>query len=444
MPSQTYSPSAASAAPPDPAAARAARAEDAVYTKVTRRLVGFLFICFVFAFLDRINVGFAKMGMQADLGFSEAVFGLGAGIFFLSYFVLEVPSNMMLARFGARRWIARIMVSWGVLSVATLFVQTPTQFYVLRVLLGAAEAGFFPGVMLYLTQWYPAQRRSRVITLFMAAIPVASIFGGPLSGWILRAFDGHQHLSAWQWLYLIEGVPAVLLGVVTLWYLPDTIAHAKWLTSAEKQMLQQRVDADSRHAVAHRMSDAFKSPLVWLLALINFAFLAGITLAFWLPSLLRGAGVKDTVQIGWMVAVPYAVAIVGMLVLGRTSDATGERRWHTALPGLLCAAGIAAMPWALHDPALLLLTCTVAIGGNVVANALYWNLPTAVLTGAAATVGIAFINAFGQIAGFASPSLFGWLFTTTGSATLGLSILAACIAAGSLATLAVPARLVDR
>lgn len=437
VPSQTYSPHA-------PATAQADPADDKVYAKVTRRLVGFLFVCYVFAFLDRINVGFAKIGMQADLGFGEAVFGLGAGIFFLSYFLLEVPSNMLLARFGARRWIARIMVSWGLLSVATLFVQTPTQFYVLRFLLGAAEAGFFPGVMLYLTRWYPAQRRGRVITLFMAAIPVASIVGGPLSGWILRAFADAQGLAAWQWLYLIEGVPAVLLGLVTLWYLPDAIADARWLSPAEKQLLQQRVDSDARHAVAHRMRDAMGSPLVWLLAFVNFTFLAGITLAFWMPSMLRGAGVKDTVQIGWMVAVPYVLAVVGMLVLGRSSDASGERRWHTVVPGLVCAAGVGAMPWALHDPMLLLLAGIAALGGNVIANALYWNLPTAVLSGAAATVGIAFINAFGQIAGFASPSVFGWLFAATGSATMGLGILAACIALGSLAVLLVPSRLVNR
>ncbi|MGO4394566.1 MFS transporter [Variovorax sp. M-6] len=442
MPSRTHSTYAASALPDAPVQDLAS--EDRIYAKVTRRLVGFLFLCYVFAFLDRINVGFAKIGMQADLGFSEAVFGLGAGIFFLSYFLLEVPSNMMLARFGARRWIARIMVSWGLLSVATLFVQTPTQFYVLRFLLGAAEAGFFPGVMLYLTYWYPAQRRSRVITLFMAAIPVASILGGPLSGWILRTFADSQGLAAWQWLYLIEGIPAVLLGVVTLWYLDDSIADAKWLSPAEKRLLQQRVQSDQKHAVAHKIIDALKSPLVWLLAVINFAFLAGITLAFWMPSMLRGAGVKDTVQIGWMVAVPYVFAIVAMLALGRTSDRTRERRWHTALPGLVCAAGIALMPWALHDPMLLMLASVAAIGGNVVANALYWNLPTAILSGAAAAFGIAFINAFGQIAGFASPALFGWLFSLTGSAAAGLGILAACIALGSVGALLIPARSVAR
>lgn len=431
-------------APPNSMTANPAASEDAIYGKVTRRLVGFLFVCFVFAFLDRINVGFAKLGMQADLGFSEAVFGLGAGIFFVSYFLLEVPSNLLLSRFGARRWIARIMVTWGLLSMATLFVKTPTQFYVLRLLLGAAEAGFFPGVMLYLTQWYPADRRSRVITLFMAAIPVSSIFGSPLSGWILRAFDGHNGLAAWQWLYLIEGIPAVVLGLITLRYLPDTIAQAKWLGLGERNLLQQRVVSDAQHASAHRMRDAFRSPLVWLLAFINFAFLTGITLAFWMPSMLRTAGVKSTLDIGWMVATPYVLATVGMLVLGRTSDASGERRWHSALPGFAAAAGLAVMPWTLHDPTLLLVASTVAISSNVIANALYWNLPTAFMSGAAATVGLAFVNAFGQIAGFASPSVFGWLFAATGTASLGLGVLAGCIALGSIAVLLMPARAVNR
>lgn len=445
MPSQAQLQSAANIpAPPISDTPDSAQSEDAIYAKVTRRLISFLFICFAFAFLDRINVGFAKIGMQADLGFSETVFGLGAGIFFVTYFLLEVPSNLLLERFGARRWIARIMVTWGLLSMATLFVKTPVQFYTVRLLLGAAEAGFFPGVMLYLTRWYPASRRSRVITLFMAAIPVSSIFGGPMSGWILRSFDGHESLAAWQWLYLIEGIPAVLLGLITLRYLPDTIAQAKWLSTSEKRLLEERVASDARHAVAHRARDAFRSPVVWLLAFINFAFLAGITLAFWMPSLLRTAGVKDTVQIGWMISAPYVLATIGMLLLGRTSDASGERRWHSALPGFVSAAGLAVMPWTLKDPALLLMASTVAICGNVIANALYWNLPTAVLTAGAATVGLAFINAFGQIAGFASPAAFGWLFTSTGSATLGLGILAGSIALGSTVVLFMPKQLVNR
>jgi MFS family permease len=407
-------------------------------------VVSFLFLCFIFAFLDRINVGFAKIGMQADLGFSEAIFGLGAGIFFISYFLLEVPSNLLLARFGARRWIARIMVTWGVLSICTMFVQTPTQFYAVRLLLGAAEAGFFPGVMLYLTQWYPAARRSRVITLFMTAIPVSSIFGSPLSGWILRAFDNQGDLAAWQWLYLIEGIPAIILGLFTLCVLPDTIMKAKWLSADEKQLLEQRVAADSRHASAHRIRDAFRSPLVWILAFINFAFLTGITLAFWMPSMLRSTGMSNTVDIGLMVAAPYVLATIGMLVLGRTSDAFGERRWHCALPAFVGALGLAVMPFTLHSQTLLLMASVVAIGGNVIANALYWNLPTAVMSGAAATVGLALVNALGQLAGFTSPSVFGWLFSTTGSATLGLGIISLCLAVGGVAVLMLPKHLVNR
>lgn len=418
--------------------------EDAVYTKVTRRIVSFLFVCFIFAFLDRINVGFAKLGMQTDLGFSEAVFGLGAGIFFLTYFLLEVPSNLLLARFGARRWIARIMVTWGMLSICTLFVQTPTQFYAVRLLLGAAEAGFFPGVMVYLTQWYPAARRSRVITLFMAAIPVSCILGSPLSGWIMKAFANQGDLAAWQWLYLIEGIPAVILGLLTLRLLPDTIRQAKWLSADEQQLLEQRVAEDVKHSRAHRVRDIFCTPLVWLLAFINFAFLAGITLAFWMPSMLRTAGVTSTVDIGLMVAMPYVLAIIGMLVLGRTSDAFVERRWHCAVPAFVGALSVAVMPFALQNPTLLVIASVGAIGGNVIANALYWNLPTAVMSGVAATVGLAFVNAFGQLAGFSGPSLFGWLSSTTGSVSLGLGLLSTCLALGGVAVLLIPKPLVNR
>lgn len=431
-------------APSEPVTLGFPVSEDALYTKVTRRIVSFLFVCFIFAFLDRINVGFAKLGMQTDLGFSDAVFGLGAGIFFLTYFLLEVPSNLLLERVGARRWIARIMVTWGLLSICTLFVQTPTQFYVVRLLLGAAEAGFFPGVMLYLTQWYPAARRSRVITLFMAAIPVSCILGSPLSGWIMKAFANQGDLAAWQWLYLIEGVPAVILGLLTLRLLPDSIKQTKWLSVDEQQLLEQRIAEDVKHTRAHRVRDVFRSPLVWLLAFINFAFLAGITLAFWMPSMLRTAGVTSTVDIGLMVAVPYVLAIIGMLVLGRTSDAFVERRWHCAVPAFIGALSVAVMPFALQNPTLLLIASVGAIGGNVIANALYWNLPTAVMSGVAATVGLAFVNAFGQLAGFSGPSLFGWLSSTTGSVSLGLGLLAACLTLGGVAVLLVPKQLVNR
>ena len=328
--------------------------------------------------------------------------------------------------------------------MATLLVKTPMQFYIVRFLLGAAEAGFFPGVMLYLTQWYPAQRRGRVITLFMAAIPVGSILGGIVSGWILSHFANSTLLAGWQWLFLLEGAPAVIMGVIALWYLDDSIAKASWLSDAEKQVLQSHVAADQQQTVTHNVGQAMRSPLVWLLAVINFTFLAGVTLVFWMPSMLREAGVKDTMQIGWMVATPYALAVVGMLVLGRTSDRWRERRWHTVIPGLVCAAGLAVMPSAMGNPTLLLLASLAALGGNVVGNALYWNLPTAVLSGAAAAVGIAFINAFGQMAGFLGPTVFGKLFAMTGSPAAGLYLLSGVIALGSLSVLLISRRLVDR
>ena len=258
--------------------------EDATYAKVTWRLLPFLFICYVAAYLDRVNVGFAKLQMLNDLKFSETIYGLGAGIFFIGYFIFEVPSNLMMHRFGARKWIARIMISWGAISGCMMLVQTPTSFYVLRFFLGVAEAGFFPGIILYLTYWYPAARRAKVTSLFMTGIPMAGVIGGPLSGWILTAFDGVSGLAGWKWLFVLEAVPSVVLGLIVLVYLNDKISDATWLSAEQKAMLQRNIEADSAHIEDHSALGAFRNGKVWVLAAAYFCFIMGLYgVSFWLP-----------------------------------------------------------------------------------------------------------------------------------------------------------------
>ncbi|HKA89833.1 MAG TPA: MFS transporter, partial [Haliangiales bacterium] len=269
------------------------------YAKVTWRLLPFLFACYVFAYLDRVNVGFAKLQMLSDLKFSETVYGLGAGIFFIGYFLFEVPSNLIMYRVGARVWIARIMVTWGILAIAMMFVKTPFQFYVLRFLLGAAEAGFIPGILFYLTYWFPSERRGRISALFLTGIPISGVIGGPLSGWIMSSFAGHHGLAGWQWLFLLEGLPSFALGVVTFFYLPDGIRNCHWLTDSEKDHLELRIQSETREKQHHSLRHVFGEPKVWLLAVTYAFFLMGLYgVSFWLPSLIKSAGVKDPLDVG--------------------------------------------------------------------------------------------------------------------------------------------------
>jgi sugar phosphate permease len=412
------------------------------YAAVTRRVVFFLFVCYGFAFLDRVNIGFAKLQMQADLNLTEAVFGLAAGIFFIPYFFLEIPSNLALKRFGARRWIARIMVTWGVLSAATAFVTTPTEFYVVRFLLGAAEAGFFPGIVLYLTYWYPAPQRAKALTLFLAAIPFSSVVGGPLSGWVMHAFANIQGLKAWQALFLIEGIPSIVLGVACWFYLDDSVEEAGWLDPDQRALVKSRLDSEQVAASPRRFTAALKSPQIWLMTLTNFALLCTIVVVLWLPSLYKKAGLVDVVKIGWLAGIPHAVAIVAMLLVARNSDRTGERRWHTAVPAFVAATGAALMTISLGEPFLLLVSSCLTIAGAMTLNALFWTLPTAFLAGTAAVVGIAFINCVGQLAGLVAPIAFGAMYGS-GSAATPLLVLAALYAAGGIAALLLSKRDVE-
>ena len=414
-----------------PAGSTSRSDEDATYAKVTWRLLPFLFLCYVAAYLDRVNVGFAKLQMLNDLKFSETVYGLGAGIFFIGYFLFEVPSNLLLHRYGARKWIARIMISWGVVSACMMLVKTPTSFYILRFLLGVAEAGFFPGIILYLTYWYPAARRAKVTSLFMTGIPMAGVIGGPLSGWIITAFDGMNGLAGWKWLFILEAIPSIFLGLMVLLYLNDKISDASWLSAQEKAMLHRNIEADSANIEDHSALGAFRNGKVWILAAAYFGFIMGLYgVGFWLPSLIKASGVTSAVTIGWLVAIPYAAAVACMIWTSGHSDRTGERRWHIAVPALLGAVGLVASILVPQTPLWAIVTLTVATMGILTALAQFWCLPPAFLGGAAAAAGIAVINSVGNLAGFASPFIVGWIKDLTGSTNNGLLVIAASLVVG--------------
>lgn len=418
---------------------------DQVYRKVTLRLIPFLFVCYVAAYLDRVNVGFAKLQMLNDLKFSETIYGLGAGIFFIGYFIFEVPSNIILHKVGARLWIARVMFTWAIISAAMMFVTTPTMFYVLRFLLGVAEAGLFPGVILYLTYWFPAKRRGSIIAMFMTGIPIAGLIGGPLSGWIMHSMSGLYGLAGWQWMFLIEALPSFVLAFGVLAYLTDSIAKAKWLTADEKALLTREIEADKGEATAHRLRDGFTSPWVWLLSAIYLFFIMGLYgVGFWLPTLIKGAGVTDTLTIGMLSSIPYGVAAVAMIVVGRMSDAARERRWHILVPGVIGAVGWLVSIQFSTNIVVAEIALTVATAGVLVTLAQFWCLPTAVLAGAAAATGIAVVNSVGNLAGFVSPYLIGWIIDRTQSTSLGVYTLAGCLLVGSLLALTMPKHLVNR
>jgi len=417
-------------------------AEDATYARVTRRLIPFLCLCFVIAFLDRVNVSFAKLQMQQDLHLSETVYGLGAGIFFIAYFLFEVPSNLIMHRVGARRWIARIMISWASLTCIMAFVHSEMAFYVVRFLLGAAEAGFFPGIILYLTYWYPVQRRSRITALFMTAIPIAGVLGGVGSGWILQSMNGVSGLAGWQWLFLLEGIPSLVVGVCVLFYLDDSIGAARWLTPAQKQLLQNNIDTESSSKKHVSVRSAFRHPLVWLLALVYFGSSMGqYGFGFWLPSIIKATGVSSPLEIGLLSAIPYAFGIAAMLLVGRSSDRTGERRWHYGLSAATAACGlVGAVIWR-DNTAAAMVSLTIASMGLQCLAPVFWTLPTGLLGGVAAAAGIAVINAIGNLAGFVSPYMVGWVKDNMGTTAVAMYAIAGfLLLAGALVIVGTPAK----
>jgi sugar phosphate permease len=419
--------------------------EKDTYARVTRHLMPVLLVAFCIAYLDRINIGLAKLQMASDLGFSDAVYGFGAGIFYLAYAVCEVPSNLIMYRVGARRWIARIAVSWGLVSMCMLFVHTPTSFYALRLLLGVAECGLFPGIILYLTQWYPAHRRGKIIAIFMAALPLSGLIGGPLSGWIMERFAGVFQLHGWQWLFFLEALPAVVIGAVIWFVLPDRIEDARWLDETQKRTITNAIAAENAAKPATHARGAFKNGRIWLMSLMLFSFATGnMGISFWLPTLVQRAGHGNSLTVGALTSIPYAFAAVAMVLLSASSDRTRERRWHLALPAFAGATLLAISTLWNHDLTMTMLTMTAASMCVFAVAPLLWAQPTALLSGEAAAAGIAMISSLGNLAGLFSPSLFGFLTAHTHSTSAGMYLLAGFMTLGGLLALVTPARLVNK
>lgn len=416
------------------------------YRKIAFRLMPFLMLCYFCAYLDRVNVGFAKLQMMSDLQFSEAVYGLGAGIFFIGYFLCEVPSNIVLHKVGARRWIARIMITWGILSGCFAFVQTEWQFYTLRFLLGVAEAGLAPGLLLYLTYWFPSYRRARMTVLWFIAIPISGMIGGPLSGLIMDRMSGVHGWFGWQWMFLIEAIPTVLVGLLVLAVLKDSVQDANWLTQDEKNLVKQELAQDNQHKEGHGSVKEFVADKrLWLLAGIYFCVVMGqYAITFWLPTLIRNSGISDNWHIGLLTSLPYMCAIVVMLLAGRSGDYFQERRWHLIIP--MCAGAIAlTLATLLASNLTLSLICLcIAASGVLTASSLFWMLPTNFLGGVSAAAGIAAVNSFANLAGFCSPYLIGWVTTNTGSNAIGMFLITAVLIFGASLVLRVPAKLVNR
>jgi ACS family tartrate transporter-like MFS transporter len=406
---------------------------------VRGRLIPFLFLLYIVAYLDRINIGFASLQMNQALGFSDATYGLGAGIFFLGYTAFEIPSNVILARVGARVWIARIMITWGLVSAAMMLVKSAPMFYVLRLLLGLAEAGFFPGIIFYLTRWVPARERARTIAAFMTATLTAGIVGGPLSGALL-SLHGAAGLAGWQWLFLLEGLPAVVLGLIVLRTLPERPEDATWIPTRQKAALVARIREEQRvaHGQVHSVGAALRHPRLWLLSLVYFTVpVALYAFSFFLPQIIQNAFKGSTFQIGLISAVPYIAGSIAMVMAGRHSDRTGERRWHVAVAAVVSGTGFVAAGFAQTlIPSMVALS--IAMLGLASMFGPFWTLATSFVNGAGAAAGIALINSIGNIGGFVGPYLLGYLKTEMHTFTAGLILIGLIVACGGALVLAVP------
>ncbi len=414
--------------------------EKRVYQRVTRRIIPFLFLCYIFAYIDRVNVGFAKLQMQQDLGMTDAVYGLGAGIFFVGYFFFEVPCNIALQKIGAKFWLGPIMIVWGMVSACTMFVKTAGEFYTVRFLLGVVESGFFPGVILYLTFWYTARHRAKMVAAFMTAIPLSGVIGGPISGWILEKMSSTGGLRGWQWLYLVEAVPSFLAGIATVYFLHDSPHKAKWLDDTEKALLLQRLaeDEESKKLASgshFTLPDAFRSSKTWLLCFVYFGFVMGnYGISFWLPQVIKETLTKDPWHIGLLTTIPWACGAVAMVIIGHHSDVTGERCWHIALTGMAGAIAYAISAIPGISGVLSFAMLTIAIASLACAYSTFWALPTAFLSGTAASAGIAWINSVGNLGGYVSPYLVGKIRVATHDMTPALFMLSACCFASALLT----------
>lgn len=409
-----------------------------VYQKVTRRVVPLLFVCYLLAYLDRINIGYAQLQMRSELNFSDAIYGLGASMFFVGYVLFEVPSNVLLKKIGARRTMLRIMLCWGAVSMSTMFVASPLEFYVARFFLGVFEAGFFPGILFYLTLWFPADRRARIVAFFMAATVVAGMISGPVSGYILQNMNGVHGLRGWQWMFLLEGFPSVVLGIVSYLALVDQPADAGWLSSAEKDVIMRDLAEGSRDVSAETVSHraAFRDMAVYRLSALYFAMsCAAYALSFWMPSLLERAGTVGLQRIGFLSLIPYGCGAMAMVWYSRHSDRTRERRWHFAFAVLLGAValflcnGTAGLLWT--SVALI----SVALAAVISSFPVFWAVATSVLRRESAAVGIATITSLGAVAGIICPYAIGLIKTATGSLDYGLYFCSGILIAASVVML---------
>ncbi|SDW64464.1 D-galactonate transporter [Saccharopolyspora shandongensis] len=408
-------------------------APDALYRRVGWRILPLLILCYTFAYLDRVNIGFAKLQMQEDVGISESVYGLAAGIFFLGYVIFEVPSNLLLTKIGTRKTIFRIMILWGLTSAAMMFVSDATSFYVLRFLLGVFEAGFAPGIIFYLTYWYPPARMAAAVGLLMLPGPMGSMLGGPVSSWLITHFEGVAGLHGWQWMFLLEGLPCVVLAVIVWMTLADTPDQAKWLSTEEKELLRRDLAVDQDKG-KHDFRQVLRDPRVYALAIGYFCLISGLyAVSFWLPTILKENGLTDTVTIGLYSALPYAFAIVLMIVLGRRSDRTGERRLHSSITALISAIALAVAAFTASSFAVSLIAIIVATACMWASYSVFWAMPSAYLKGTAAAGGIALINSIGLLGGFISPTLIGFVKDATGSTVVGLLSIVALLLIGSVA-----------
>lgn len=406
--------------------------------RISWRIVPFIMLLYFIAFIDRVNIGFAALTMNKDLGFSSAVFGFGAGVFFFGYFLFEVPSNIILDKVGARLWIARVMITWGIISGAFAFIESETSFYVLRFLLGAAEAGFFPGIILYLSYWFPARHRAGVVSLFMAAAPISVVLGSPISSALLE-MDGIMGLHGWQWMFIIEAIPAVILGVVVLFYMTDRPEKAKWLPEDERTWLVAQMNeerAAKGTAAKHSILAGLADIRVLALALVYFGTSAGLyTLGIWAPQIIKSFGLS-TMTVGLLNAVPPTIAVVAMILWARHSDKTGERTWHVVIACLVAAAGLALAGGAASVVAVIAALSLVNVGISAAKPPL-WAMPTMFLSGSAAAVGIATINSIGNLGGFVGPWAIGWIKDQTGSFTGGLIFVSGLLVLSAVVTLIV-------
>ncbi|MDI4232591.1 MFS transporter [Bradyrhizobium sp. Arg237L] len=410
------------------------------------RIVPFLFLCFILNYIDRTNVAFAKLHFQKDLGFTDAVYGFGVSLFFAGFLLFEVPSNLLLARIGARKTLARIMILWGIVSVAMMFIKTPTHFYLGRFLLGAAEAGFVPGVVLYLSFWFPSTLRARITSLFMAALPISGIISNPISGLIMDNLGGAFGLASWQWLFLLEGLPSIVVGVVALWYLADRPKAAKWLSDPEKDAIASSVEREEQGkqaATHHGFGGLLSDPRIYVFAFAVFTqYAVANTFAFWGPSILRGSGVANVWYLGLLNAVPFVAGVVMMTTVAWRSDKKMERRWHAAFGQALSVVGLVLLPAGVHDPFLAVVSLALVASGHYAFWSVFWTIPPSYFRARSAPGGIALVASIGALGGIFASNLMGMIKDATGSFSAGFYGIAALAALGVVVLLVgFPARL---